>query len=106
MSPGRRAGALRPVRRPVAIESANLVAEHFLHAVLGYEQVRDRAIDAVRQRKRSALAQRAAQRMKMAYQIQVVPEGAAFMSERLKPKTEDLLHTNTPPDPNTNRRFL
>jgi len=65
-----------------------------------YEQVRDRAIESVRQRKRSALAQRAAQRMKLAYQIHVVPEGAAFMSERLKPKTEDLLRSNTPPDPN------
>jgi len=64
-----------------------------------YEQVRDRAIEAVRQRKRSALAQRAAQRMRMVYQIQVVPEGAAFMAERLKPKTEDLQRSNNP-DPN------
>ena len=65
-----------------------------------YEQVRERVIEAVRQRKRSAVAQRAAQRIAAAYQIHVVPEGAAFMSERLKPKTEDLLRSNTAPDPN------
>ena len=65
-----------------------------------YEQVRDRVVEAVRQRKRSALAQRAAMRMRAAYQIHVVPEGAAFMSERLKPKTEDLMNSNAPPNPN------
>ena len=65
-----------------------------------YDQVRDRVVDAVRQRKRSALAQRAAQRLSAAYQIKVDHEGAAFMSERLKPRTEDLLRMNAPPDPN------
>lgn len=64
-----------------------------------YEQARDRMVSAIRQRKRSALAQRAAQRITAAYQIHVNKEGAAFMSERLKPNTEDLLKNPTPPDP-------
>lgn len=64
-----------------------------------YEQAHDRMVSAVRQRKRSALAQRAAQRITAAYQIHVNKEGAAFMSERLKPNTEELLKNPTPPDP-------
>lgn len=65
-----------------------------------YEQVHDRMVDAVRQRKRSALAQRAAQRISTAYQVRVNPEGVAFLSERLKPDTQDLLRDPTPRDPN------
>jgi peptidyl-prolyl cis-trans isomerase C len=65
-----------------------------------YDQVHDRMVEAVRQRKRSALAQRAAQKLSAEYRIQVAKEGAAFMSERLKSNTQDLQHSNTPPDPN------
>jgi peptidyl-prolyl cis-trans isomerase C len=64
-----------------------------------YDQVHDRMVDAVRQRKRSALAQRAAQRLSAQYRIQVAKDGAAFMSERLKPNTEELQRSSTPPDP-------
>lgn len=65
-----------------------------------YEQLRDRMVEAVRQRKRSALAQRAAQRISSAYRVRVNAEGAAFMAERLKPDTQQLLQNPTPADPN------
>jgi hypothetical protein len=56
-------------------------------------------VEAVRQRKRSALAQRAAQKISAAYQVKVQPVGVAFMSERLKPDTQQLQQNPVPADP-------